>query len=98
MATDIHTSETGTPDSGTYVQASAGNESYVRVQMDVDNEALVRIVLSETNGTGVGTGDDQLTLAAVASSNQHFFLPSGTYYINADIVNNETSVTVTVQN
>lgn len=98
MASAIHAGETGSPDTGTWVQAAQGHKSLVRVHLENDNEALVLILVSETDGNGIGADVYDLPVEAKAGADAAFFLPEGTYYINANIINNDTSVSVTVQN
>lgn len=95
MATSVHSSETGTPDTGTWVQASAGNPSYVKVVMEDENEAKLEIVTSETNGAGAGS---KYVHEVTVFQTESIVLPAGTYYINAKIISNDTTVDVTVQN
>lgn len=95
MATAIHNAETGTPDEGTWVQASETTPSYVKIVIAESAEASVSVLTSETSGPGAG--NDAIAEVTVRSS-QSVILPAGTYYINAAITTNDTTVDVTVQN
>lgn len=94
MATAIHSGESGTPDTGAWVQASSSTNSLVRVVATHD-EAEVDILVSETNGPGIGSAPDELVNVRGSSV---VYLPSGTYYINADILRNPGTIDITVQN
>lgn len=94
MATAIHTSETGTPDTGTWVQGAPGTNQFVRV-VSTDPDAETVLLVSETNGAGIGSAPDELV---VVQGSDVVYLPSGTYYMNADIRRNDGTIDVTVQN
>ena len=94
MATAIHTGATGTPDTGTWVQAATGYPSFVRVASD-DPESRVLILISEAAGAGIG--DDPEDVVELYG-NDFVFLPAGTYQINADVRENPETLSVTVQN
>lgn len=94
MATAIHSAETCTPDTGTRVQATAGNTSMLRVEAS-DRDAECAVLVSETNGAGIGSEPREISTIFGSDA---VFLPAGTYYINVDVQTNEGTVDVTVQN
>jgi hypothetical protein len=92
----VHSGETNTPDQGTWVQASSSNPSYVKIVIDDAGDARVQVITSDTNG--VGAGGEAVHEPATVTSTGSVVLPAGTYYIAADIIENETTVDVEVVN
>jgi len=93
MATDIHNAETGTPDTGTWVQAAAGHPALLRVE-STDADAQCAVLVSEVNGPGIGSAARDLSIVYGSDA---IFLPAGTYYINVNIQRNAGTIDVVVQ-
>lgn len=92
--TNVHSGETGTPDTGTWTQASAGNNSLLRIE-STDQDAQCAVVVSETNGAGIGSSPREITTIYGSDT---IFLPAGTYYININIQTNDGSIDAVVDN